>query len=167
MSTFCKWNIEYKCIIDHKNVGVVVNNSFFNAVGCCGGQELYDESSQICCEYKGSFSINNNKNRDCCYDRAYNTVHQHCAKGRVLNFNEDFCGINKYNVSAKICCGGTLHDRPLFLPKCCGSNLYDFSQSQCCLGTKKVVALNLQCCGEGKWRMYKTPLSQPVYVFTI
>lgn len=101
---------------------------------------MYDESSQICCEYNGSFSIDNNKNRDCCYDRAYKIEHQHCANGQVLGFDENVCGKNNYNVSAKICCDGTLHDTPLFLPKCCGSNLYDFSQSQCCLKTKKVVA---------------------------
>lgn len=126
---------------------------------------MYDESSQICCEYKGSFSINNNKNRDCCYDRAYNTVHQHCANGQVLGFDENLCGKNKYNVSAKICCDGTLHDTPLFLPKCCGSNLYDFSHSQCCLGTKKVVPLNLQCCGEGKLRIYSYYLYPNQFMF--
>lgn len=122
----------------------------FIVIGCCGGQELYNTSSQICCEFNGAFNVAT-KEKYCCYDKAFNAESQYCVKGQVLSFKENLCGNEIYNISEKKCCGDqTLYDMPQFLADCCGSLLFDVNKSQCCRGTKTVIPTNLECCGEGK-----------------
>lgn len=118
--------------------------------GCCGGQVLYNKSSQICCENYGLYSVAATKNKKCCLDKIYDVRGHFCEKGHILSFQEDLCGMKKYNIYEKKCCDRKLHDMPQFLPDCCGSHLFDVNKSKCCKKGKTIIPINLECCGEGK-----------------
>ncbi|GAB6023191.1 hypothetical protein CHUAL_008013 [Chamberlinius hualienensis] len=131
--------------------------SNYRKLYCCG-EEMYDLSTHVCCQYNVNPRPPNTSFNDayfCCGPNLYNPDTSLCCDGIVYE------GSGRFNDSGDITSEDLIKEIPHYLSyrhlSCCGNEIYDWRSRMCCTtysGFNKTTSIRIRqtpfddCCGE-------------------